>query len=521
MEQYPYVTDTDNFYTRAQTTSHLNELDLSTHSFPDSFNTQKYNNEIQLTSLGDVFYAAQAPTTGIYPTPAQPPFPTINNVNTQQGADNSQASLTPAPNTRAQPSSLEVEAYENDNELPERVWPPSDVPKITLPPPTHPTQQTPPNPNPKRKRAPSQSAASDSQEAKVLRGNNKQPKRQRVKKNTQTGKENTGISIPVTPKKSVERQPLQTSKNIDQDIPKHDEAPKEPVVAKAEKTEAYTDPVVAGARWTDNELSMLFNFILGSDADKIFAALAKNPASVYKKACAHLGSGRTESAVSGTFARSKRIFSAIEAVEKFTGGGGDGDINDDSDTDTVISAKLQQAAKNGEDVSTLSVKLIAKWHDKGWYTLFRERYSANPAVSRSVERHSALEISDSEDDSPRPVKSDAGKVTEPKHTPARGFRVEAAQSLSNVSVYLESKSLIDQRRLEVYDQKMAMESRRLDMEIKREQRSAAEAQAQLEETKRKNKHDLAKGVLSLGSTATLQPEVIDAANKFLLAQFMD
>ena len=74
-----------------------------------------------------------------------------------------------------------------------------------------------------------------------------------------------------------------------------------------------------------------------------------------------------------------KTYDMIVAFEKFTGGGGDGDVNssDDGEDDEKAIAgfatRLSGAHTAGHAVGRLTAKVNNQWYKLGWYDLFNDR----------------------------------------------------------------------------------------------------------------------------------------------------
>ncbi|CAA7269087.1 unnamed protein product [Cyclocybe aegerita] len=298
---------------------------------------------------------------------------------------------------------------------------------------------------------------------------------------------------------------------------------------KVVKPEEYSDTVMAATRlWSDDDQDALFKFILGPESDDIFETFKKNRPYVFKKAFKQPKNRHSEGSIKSFWDRALKTFAWIEQVEKFTGGGGDADIDDLDEDQKLIhyTEKLEAVRGARQEVGSLQAKTIIKWQEKKWYDLFVSRYRGNPKISREVERHSGMALSDSSDEEKDPKddgKEENSKVSEPRHTPARGFHVDASKSLTQISEYLQSKGMADKQRLGVLEQRIELDDKRLELDRERELRTAREAQARLNEEVKKNRFEMARSIVGMQTLANsqLDPQVADAANKFLLKQFAD
>ncbi|KAI1781692.1 hypothetical protein LXA43DRAFT_1069880 [Ganoderma leucocontextum] len=154
----------------------------------------------------------------------------------------------------------------------------------------------------------------------------------------------------------------------------------------------------AGARrskWLQADRTKLYEYILGSDADDIFALLQVNRKRVFKKAVAILAfSGEyTATAAQKHFARALQTYRWIVAATGTTGGAGDVDAG----TDRMVAmrkftSQLTKARKQGWNIGKLSAKIWEQWRSAGWMEMFRPRYSGDARMARAVERNSSTPI---------------------------------------------------------------------------------------------------------------------------------
>lgn len=100
---------------------------------------------------------------------------------------------------------------------------------------------------------------------------------------------------------------------------------------------------------------------------------------VFQLSTTFLNGKYSGAACKGQYTRSLKFYKAIVVYENFTGGGGDGDgsapvSNPGVDSLATIKARIERMKKRGEDVITLTPKLIDNWHKLGWFGLFNSRY---------------------------------------------------------------------------------------------------------------------------------------------------
>ena len=76
-------------------------------------------------------------------------------------------------------------------------------------------------------------------------------------------------------------------------------------------------------------------------------------------------------AVKSLFSRDTNIYNAIKQFEKFTGGGGDGDLTADSDDE--LSRRMDRARARGFHLDGLTVEIYEKWMSNGWFDLWDAR----------------------------------------------------------------------------------------------------------------------------------------------------
>ena len=80
----------------------------------------------------------------------------------------------------------------------------------------------------------------------------------------------------------------------------------------------------------------------------------------------------SQDAIKALFGRAYNTFTYILALERFTGGGRDGDENSDGDEDP-IEKKIPLARSRGVAIGSLTRKTYCKWKGNGWYDLFANR----------------------------------------------------------------------------------------------------------------------------------------------------
>ncbi|KAJ8088552.1 hypothetical protein PM082_022625 [Marasmius tenuissimus] len=333
---------------------------------------------------------------------------------------------------------------------------------------------------------------------------------------------------------------------------------------KQEKEEvaALSEPPPSRHLWKDHETSSLFQNLLGPDADKVFQTLLTNPQRAFDQISSLVAGGTfSASACKGKYERSRTVYGWIREFEKFTGGGGDGDHEDEDGAGIIASygRRLEAAKQQQKAVGNLTPAVICQWESNGWMDPWNSRFAKAPNITRVIVRNSDEPVSDWEDDrglqvqpdltdddactpaqsiddaspvredivddgadsatstttvkpptTPAP-KSTSGTVTEPKSTPRRStsFQESASQSLNNVNKFIDLKTKGEERRLGVIEAQ-------LDLNRKREDRLEREAEARKETEVRAQKVQMATSVLG---NAHVSEEVKAAANKYLMDFF--
>ncbi|KAF4562947.1 hypothetical protein EYR36_003380 [Pleurotus pulmonarius] len=203
------------------------------------------------------------------------------------------------------------------------------------------------------------------------------------------------------------------------------------------------DTIIASIRWTSEERSILFAFILGPESDRMFEMLGVNPGRVFAKAEGLFKDRFTAKAIRSHWTRSLKTYNGIAAFEAFTGnGGGDGDLSDDS-----LDSRIMAARKKSLPVGNLTAAIYKEWSDQGWLELFHSRYSHNPNITRDVEFHSGLPVSDDE--------------VLAKGTPNK-LRHEAASSLQRLTGFLEVRAKQDDQRFRLLNDRFELEKAKED-----------------------------------------------------------
>ncbi|KAJ7586608.1 hypothetical protein C8J56DRAFT_891485 [Mycena floridula] len=248
-------------------------------------------------------------------------------------------------------------------------------------------------------------------------------------------------------------------------------------------------------QWTDEQRSALFVKVLGADSDDQFERLQKNSTRVFNK---------------GVFERAFTMYTAIKSYESFTGGAGDGNLNADTDDpDATFNTRLDAARLAGRFVGPLTARAYKIWMDKGCfcksgkvartYALSSNGYASEDDFAQSDSSLPAT-LTVKSDKLKSTVKSDklksvckasaAATVSEPKHTPAKGFKQES--SMSGLQDLMALKS----------------QSERLKLEMLKEQRKInADAQ----------KIELAKSIMNMPNA---DPELLEQAKRTLMKHLM-
>jgi hypothetical protein len=143
-------------------------------------------------------------------------------------------------------------------------------------------------------------------------------------------------------------------------------------------------------------------------------------------------------------------------------------------------------------------------------------------VSREVVRNSATPLSDLEDNdnsdatietvhptnapqTPGPSKNAAAVVSEPKHTPASKFRLQANTSFGNMGEFMKLRMASEEKKSQALDRKLELEHARFELEKRKA--DTEEQKARLE---------MAQAVFAMeGADA----ETKDAANAYVRSLF--
>ncbi|KAK7000627.1 histone acetyltransferase [Favolaschia claudopus] len=266
-------------------------------------------------------------------------------------------------------------------------------------------------------------------------------------------------------------------------------------------------------RWTPEERTQAYEFILGADenGNKRFGQLQKNPSHVYKRTSEMVFEGvRSPDSVKSMYVRSLETFGWIRVFNSFTGNGA-GDADCDGDPMAILKARLTDVRGAGLAIGSLKPATIAQWEEKGWYDLFQYRYGGSSKITRKVARNSASALSDREEEvsseeadtkdvkpAGRVPKTPVSTVSEPKHTPASGFRKQVGSSLNSLGEFMKVKLVSEEKKAGVLDAKLKLEREKFEVD------------------KMRGKVEMAHQVLN---SAGASDEVRNAANAFLLGLF--
>ncbi|KAF9019500.1 hypothetical protein BDZ89DRAFT_1164645 [Hymenopellis radicata] len=216
-----------------------------------------------------------------------------------------------------------------------------------------------------------------------------------------------------------------------------------------------------GKHWAEWQISELLEAILGPDADQKFGLFLVNPQGVYADLVSdNVAKPKSIKQMTSKYEALFKIYKAMRAFRRFTGGGGDADENpelsfDDSEN---IDDWLKRAKAGGRDVGELNAATVMKWETKGWYQLFKTRYNKSQKVERVKPRSSASKLSDTEDEKPAKPASTSKPQT---------IRDHVMSNMSGFNTYLESQTQMTTERLDFmnrrleYDQKV--DERRFSM----------------------------------------------------------
>ncbi|KAF9063572.1 hypothetical protein BDP27DRAFT_1478005 [Rhodocollybia butyracea] len=300
--------------------------------------------------------------------------------------------------------------------------------------------------------------------------------------------------------KSPQRQPLTETQQPTQTVGKQSASPSpSPNATKPKKPKKEIKKEPGKGHWSDTEAAMLFKFILGPDRDSTWETLQVHPKRVFKDAAAEVKT-RDLAACESFYGRSVKLYRAIRAIHKITGGGGDAD----KDEKEGFKRKMARAKDLGEEIGSLTFEKMKKWMDKGCYLqivlTFYYSLDSNPKTERTLNISSASDISplkpeafragnvscsesmldlttmdDSDDDnivSPKlekvaAPKTPANKVNTPTAKPAstsRASRVrdQFQETTTSITSYLNNKVGLDEK-------KHQLEERRLKLLEEKEQ----------------------------------------------------
>ncbi|KAJ7116421.1 hypothetical protein C8R44DRAFT_627545 [Mycena epipterygia] len=156
---------------------------------------------------------------------------------------------------------------------------------------------------------------------------------------------------------------------------------------EAEETvDPYEDAGGAGAKhWTDEEKTMLFQWLMGPAHDDHWNALRATKNSCLRECAVEVyGSKKTYQALKGCYERNFNLFKQIYAFETFHVHAGSGPITSQGEADRLrdYERRLVAARRAGCDVGNITARTIDHWHRTGWYDLFYRRWHGDPATTK-------------------------------------------------------------------------------------------------------------------------------------------
>ncbi|THH21298.1 hypothetical protein EW146_g223 [Bondarzewia mesenterica] len=141
----------------------------------------------------------------------------------------------------------------------------------------------------------------------------------------------------------------------------------------------------SGARhWTDEEKTKLFNWLMGPGEDEHFDALRTKKNTCFRDCALDAFGGRkTFLAVKGCYERNFVVFKQIYAFETFTTHMQHNNIDTENEVDRLreYERRIYAARKSGFHVGNLSSRILDHWHRMGWYNVFYQRWHGDPGVA--------------------------------------------------------------------------------------------------------------------------------------------
>ncbi|KAJ6630976.1 hypothetical protein B0H10DRAFT_2159873 [Mycena sp. CBHHK59/15] len=155
-----------------------------------------------------------------------------------------------------------------------------------------------------------------------------------------------------------------------------------------EAVDPYEDASGVGAKhWTDEEKTLLFQWLMGPAHDDHWNALRATKNSCLRECAVEVyGSKKTYQALKGCYERNFNLFKQIYAFESFHAHAGTGPITSHGEADRLrdYDRRLTAARRAGCDVGNITARTIDHWHRIGWYDLFYRRWHGDPATTKPV-----------------------------------------------------------------------------------------------------------------------------------------
>ncbi|KAJ7510422.1 hypothetical protein B0H11DRAFT_2168737 [Mycena galericulata] len=156
--------------------------------------------------------------------------------------------------------------------------------------------------------------------------------------------------------------------------------------AAEESIDPYEDAGGAGAKhWTDEEKTLLFQWLMGPAHDDHWNALRATKNSCLRECATEVyGGKKTYQALKGCYERNFNLFKQIYSFETYHAHAGHGPITSHSEADRLrdYERRLGSARRAGCDVGNISARTIDHWHRSGWYDLFYRRWHGDPATTK-------------------------------------------------------------------------------------------------------------------------------------------
>ncbi|KAJ7758859.1 hypothetical protein DFH07DRAFT_867970 [Mycena maculata] len=155
-----------------------------------------------------------------------------------------------------------------------------------------------------------------------------------------------------------------------------------------ESVDPYEDAGGAGAKhWTDEEKTLLFQWLMGPSHDDHWNALRATKNSCLRECATEVyGGKKTYQALKGCYERNFNLFKQIYSFETYHAHAGNGPITSHSEADRLrdYERRLGSARRAGCDVGNITARTIDHWHRTGWYDLFYRRWHGDPATTKPV-----------------------------------------------------------------------------------------------------------------------------------------